>query len=326
LRKGIAAAFAERTQDEWTAVFAASDACVAPVLSLREAAEHPHLKARGSVVELNGILQPAPAPRFSRTPTELGTPPPMPGQDTEEVLATWGVGAAPVLTGVPGAEDLGFAPVEVTGELTARRAAVAELGAVLRSLIDLATCTEVDTEVIQESARRLLEVAPALRVRTRRLAEPASVDDLVGGVRMFSPVIGAGNPISPPLRVEIGEGEAVGWCTLGQAYEGPHMYVHGGVSAMLLDQVLGHAAAVIGHLGVTKELSIRYRRPAPLNVRLRVWARVEQVEGRHASVVGGITTADEPDVVLVEANAGFVRLRPDQADALFVGRERSSGR
>jgi Thioesterase superfamily len=139
----------------------------------------------------------------------------------------------------------------------------------------------------------------------------------MGGVRMFNPVIGAGNPIAPPLRIEIGADGAEGWCTLGQAYEGPPMYGHGGVSAMLIDQLLGHAAAASGHPGVTTDLSVRYRRPVPLDVPLRVWGRVVKVEGRRISAVGGITTAAEPDVPLVEAEARFARLRLDQAGRLF---------
>ncbi|KMS82461.1 carnitine dehydratase, partial [Streptomyces regensis] len=65
LRERIAAAFKSRTRAEWTAVFADSDACVAPVLSLREAPAHPHLAARGTFTDHGGITQPAPAPRFS---------------------------------------------------------------------------------------------------------------------------------------------------------------------------------------------------------------------------------------------------------------------
>jgi Thioesterase superfamily len=206
---------------------------------------------------------------------------------------------------------------EVPDELIDRREAVAELGAELRALADLITRTEVGADVLRDGARRLREVVPALRERIRDVAEPASVDDLMGGVRMFNPVIGAGNPIAPPLRIEIREGGAEGWCTLGQAYEGPPMYGHGGVSAMLIDQLLGHAAATSGHPGVTTHLSVRYRRPVPLDVPLRVWGRVIDAEGRRVSVVGGITTAAEPDVPLVEAEAQFARLRPDQAGRLF---------
>ena len=209
-------------------------------------------------------------------------------------------------------------PVSGCEEVSDRRAAVAELAAELRTLADLVTRTEVPVSVLRESARRLRELAPTLRERTRDVAELASVDDLTGRVRMFNPVTGAGNPIAPPMLIESGEDGAEGWCTLGAAYEGPPMYGHGGVSAMLLDQVLGHAAAAAGHPGVTTDLSVRYRRPVPLDVPLRVWGRVTEAGGRRqVSVVGGITTADKPDVQLVEAHARFYRLRPDQVGRLF---------
>ncbi len=73
LREAVAARFKERTREEWTAVFEGSDACVAPVLSLREAPTHPHLAARGTFTDHGGITQPAPAPRFSATPTRVRT-------------------------------------------------------------------------------------------------------------------------------------------------------------------------------------------------------------------------------------------------------------
>ncbi|UNO43071.1 CaiB/BaiF CoA-transferase family protein [Streptomyces sp. MST-110588] len=89
LREAVAAAFRTRTRQEWTAVFEGSDACVAPVLSLREAPGHPHLAARGTFVEHAGVLQPAPAPRFSRTPGAVRRPPALPGADAEEVARDW---------------------------------------------------------------------------------------------------------------------------------------------------------------------------------------------------------------------------------------------
>lgn len=203
-------------------------------------------------------------------------------------------------------------------ELADRRSAVAELGAELRTLTELATSTEVDTSVLREAAQRLRELAPALRERTRRIPEPASVDDLMGGIRMFNPVTGEGNAIAPPMPIEFRDGGAEGRCTLGTAHEGPPTYVHGGVSAMLLDQVLGHAAAAAGHPGVTADLAVRYRRPVPLGVPLRVWGRVIETEGRRTTVIGGISTAGEPEVQLVEADGRFVMLRPDQAKRLFA--------
>ena len=71
--------------------FAGSDACVAPVLSASAAPDHPHLAARETYVEVNGHTQPAPAPRFSRTPARLDRPPARPGEHTREALSDWGV-------------------------------------------------------------------------------------------------------------------------------------------------------------------------------------------------------------------------------------------
>jgi alpha-methylacyl-CoA racemase len=89
LRKLLTEAFARRTQVEWTEVFDGSDACVSPVLPL--GADHAHLVARGTFKEKDGVRQPAPAPRFSRTPGELGEPPARPGQHTRAALTEWGV-------------------------------------------------------------------------------------------------------------------------------------------------------------------------------------------------------------------------------------------
>jgi alpha-methylacyl-CoA racemase len=91
LRARIAAAFATRTQQEWAQIFEGTEACVAPVLSLAEAANHPHLASRGTFEQRDGVVQPAAAPRFSATPAgPVGTPA-LPGAHTREVLADWGV-------------------------------------------------------------------------------------------------------------------------------------------------------------------------------------------------------------------------------------------
>jgi alpha-methylacyl-CoA racemase len=91
LRSSIAKQFLTKTRDEWTAIFDGTDACVAPVLSMTEAPSHPHLAARGTFVDIGGHPQPAPAPRFSRTPNPPPTPPPTKGAHTREVLGRWGV-------------------------------------------------------------------------------------------------------------------------------------------------------------------------------------------------------------------------------------------
>jgi alpha-methylacyl-CoA racemase len=92
LRSVIADRFLEQTQAEWSAVFDGTDACVAPILPMSEAIEHPHIVERGVFVEKDGLVQPAPAPRFSRTTAELGLPPAAKaGAHTQEALAAWGI-------------------------------------------------------------------------------------------------------------------------------------------------------------------------------------------------------------------------------------------
>jgi alpha-methylacyl-CoA racemase len=98
LRVALTAAFAQRPRHEWLARAEGHDACLAPVLTMREAAHDEHLQARGTIVEVDGVAQPAPAPRFSGTPTALDAPPATAGQHTDEVL--W---------------DLGFTTDEIAG-------------------------------------------------------------------------------------------------------------------------------------------------------------------------------------------------------------------
>jgi alpha-methylacyl-CoA racemase len=94
LRARFAEVFATRPRDEWMRVFGDTDACVTPVLTFAEAAEHPHLAARACVVDVEGVVQSAPAPRFSRSKPEGPAAPPVPGGDKSDVLRDWGVFAA----------------------------------------------------------------------------------------------------------------------------------------------------------------------------------------------------------------------------------------
>ncbi len=88
----LAAVFATRTRDEWCAMLEGSDACFAPVLDRDEAPDHPHLRARATFVAVDGVVQPAPAPRFSRTPA--ATPRPIAERpDAADVLSAWSVDA-----------------------------------------------------------------------------------------------------------------------------------------------------------------------------------------------------------------------------------------
>lgn len=90
LKAQLTHVFKQKTRGAWEAIFADVDACVTPVLSPNEAAAHPHSRARGAHIEQGGRVQPAPGPRFSRTPGAIQGPPPQPGQNTREVLLDWG--------------------------------------------------------------------------------------------------------------------------------------------------------------------------------------------------------------------------------------------
>jgi alpha-methylacyl-CoA racemase len=94
LRGRLAEIFRTRTRDEWCRILEGTDACFAPVLGLDECAAHPHNLAREVFVTVEGVVNPAPAPRFSRTPGRLGRPPPAPGADTLAALADWGFSPA----------------------------------------------------------------------------------------------------------------------------------------------------------------------------------------------------------------------------------------
>jgi acyl-coenzyme A thioesterase PaaI-like protein len=168
--------------------------------------------------------------------------------------------------------------------------------------VDAAVRSEAPTEALRQAALEVRKLTEPLTERLRAPERPPSVDDLVTGVRMFNPVIGQGNPIAPPVGFEADGDFVKGRFTLGAAHEGPHMFSHGGISAMLLDQALGHAAAAAGNVGVTTDLSVRYRRPVPLGVPLLVWARVRDLADDRTLANGAIATVAEPDLALVTAD------------------------
>jgi alpha-methylacyl-CoA racemase len=94
MRAALSDLFAQKTRDEWAQHFAGSDACFAPVLSPTEAPEHTHNRERETFVTVHGALQPAPAPRFSRTPSAIQGPPALAGAHTEQALTDWGFSAS----------------------------------------------------------------------------------------------------------------------------------------------------------------------------------------------------------------------------------------
>ena len=219
-----------------------------------------------------------------------------------------------------GMADLDVPERALTDDLRDRRAAVTELGEALRALVAASVATEVPAETLRRAADDARRLAARLSARSRAPDVPSSVDDLRRGQRLYNPVVGPGNPIAPPLRVELVDGAAIGSCTLGLPYEGPFRFAHGGVTALLLDQIMGYATAAAGHPGVTGRLEVRYRGAVPLGEPLNLYAAVVDVLGARVAVRGTLSLAAAPDDVLVQADGRFLTLRREQAARLFGDR------
>ncbi|WP_084219293.1 PaaI family thioesterase [Spirillospora albida] len=188
-------------------------------------------------------------------------------------------------------------------------AVLRELADRVRELTEATVLTAVDSA---EAAAVSAEVAAlTARLNARRREAPPFNTTGTGrmGRQIGNPVTGLINPIAPPVEVEVGDdGIARAEITLNDAYEGPPTFVHGGVSALILDQVLGMATAAAAGPAVTAGLELRYRRPTPLGVPLRIEGKASRVEGRR--VYAGATISDPEGRVTVEATATFVLLGP----------------
>lgn len=194
-------------------------------------------------------------------------------------------------------------------EVAAREKVLVPLTDAVRDLVDAVVRTRVpDAELsdVREEVEQLVA-----RLRREQLPGAHGVRfDADGGFRNYgNPVVGRGNAIARPLDVHREDDGAV-WAetTLGAAYEGPPGLVHGGVSAMLLDQLLGEAAAAGGRPGMTGTLSLRYRVGTPLGP-IRLEAKVEEVRGIKTVVRGRILAVPAEggeQVVCVEAEGLFI--------------------
>ncbi|MFP5253022.1 MAG: PaaI family thioesterase [Actinomycetes bacterium] len=170
----------------------------------------------------------------------------------------------------------------------------------VRELLEAQLLTEVDHDV----AREVIAEVRALtaRLRTRTGAEPLGIQvGPDGRTRAHgNAVIGLRNPVAPPLHVQRSpDGRAWASFRLGPQYEGPPGLVHGGVSALLLDQLCGEAAAAGGAPGMTGRLTLSYRRPTPLG-QLSAEAWIDEVHGYKTTVRGHLKDADGTPTVEAE--------------------------
>jgi acyl-coenzyme A thioesterase PaaI-like protein len=209
-------------------------------------------------------------------------------------------------------------------------AAVADLGTALRELIEASVVTTVAADEVRAAADLVRAATPHVTASRRPASRLPSLDDPATGRRIYNPVSGIGSPLAPPLvirRIEGGRrGEVAAEATLGVAYEGPPSYLHGGMSALFMDQLLGAASAAAGLWGMTARLELDYRRPVPLDTRLVLRAAVSENAGRKTVLTGTIATAAEPGTTLVEARGIFVQPRPELAAAYFGSITDAAGR
>ncbi len=190
-----------------------------------------------------------------------------------------------------------------TAEVERQAALYRPLAQGVRELVDAVIRTEVDDDEVR--AVRAEVEALTERLRKQQADGPYGVrfNDEGRGRAWGNAVVGLRNAVAPPLVIEH-EPSGRAWSDfhLGAAYEGPPGLVHGGVSALILDQMLGEAAGAGGKPGMTGTLTLRYRRGTPLGT-LRAEAHIDRVEGIKTYAVGHIADAEG---VTVEAEGVFI--------------------
>jgi acyl-coenzyme A thioesterase PaaI-like protein len=218
--------------------------------------------------------------------------------------------------GEPGVSDFGIS----TGNAAPRPQDVGapaadvrfELAAAVRRITSAMVGLPLAESDIAVAAAAVAEVADRLEGAAGPGRRPRAQPDPVGKPQDFfptSPVIGFANPVAPPVVVEAVNGELHGSAWFDSQYEGPPTCVHGGVIAMVFDEMLGAANILSGNPGMTGTLTIRYRKPTPLRTPLRLEARFEGRDGRKIRTTG---TIYHGDVLTAEAEGIFIELVPQR--------------
>jgi acyl-coenzyme A thioesterase PaaI-like protein len=188
----------------------------------------------------------------------------------------------------------------------ARFALADEVRRVTSAMVGL-PLTDVDIEAATAAVREVADRLEAVAGPGRRLrGQP----DPAGNPQEFfptSPVIGFANPLAPPVVVEAVDGELRGTAFFDYQYEGPPTCVHGGVIAMVFDELLGAANIMAGRPAMTGTLTIRYRKPTPLRTNLRLEARYLGRDGRKIHTYGAMFHGD---LLTAEAEGLFIELVP----------------
>lgn len=180
----------------------------------------------------------------------------------------------------------------------------------MRQVIERLVTTEAPEDELRVAADRLERYAAHLENHPRRYVTwgtpEAATAGTVGGFFDLSPLMGRANPLAPPITLWV-DGDLVrGSARFGWAYQGPPGHLHGGFVAAMFDEALGLAQSMTGHPGMTGTLTVRYRKPTPLNTDLRLEAKVQRVDGRkiftEARLYAGETLTAEAEAIFVSVD------------------------
>jgi acyl-coenzyme A thioesterase PaaI-like protein len=201
------------------------------------------------------------------------------------------------------------AEFEATGSWAERR----RLAKAMREVIERLITSDAPEEELRAAADGLERYAERLAKHSRRslplgFGETANAGD-VAAFFDYSPMIGLSNPLAPPIRLRVEDDVVHGAVRFGAAYEGPPGCVHGGFVAAAFDEVLGFVQSTTGQPGMTGTLTIRYRKPTPLDTDLRFEATVQRVEGRKIFAEGRLYAGD---VLTAEAEGIFISVDLNQ--------------
>jgi len=199
------------------------------------------------------------------------------------------------------------------------------LASAIRRLVQLVVAADLPAELLKDAATQAESLASRLEESAGPLPRIRSHPDPGAPPEEFfptSPVVGFANPLAPPVAIEIRDEEVHARVSFGEPYEGPPTCVHGGVIAMVFDEMLGAANAVAGQPGMTGTLTIRYRRPTPLGRELRIVARSNGKDGRKIRASAAIY---DGDVLTAEAEGLFIEVSPERFAALVEGNVGSDG-
>ena len=196
--------------------------------------------------------------------------------------------------------------------------AAAHLAEEVRNLIERAVSIDVDATALARAAELVALASAALDGEPRPYAEPARLDSTMPpGLRAHGLLVGPGHPMAPPISLAWEGERVVGRLRLRRSFEGPRGYAHGGVSALILDEVTAKIRSLMAVGRVTRKLMVNYRRPVPVDVDLVVAASLVSQDERRAVAAGTIALVEDPDVALVTAETHFVLLGgPDTSTAL----------